>query len=432
MSNEVRPRQASIAGQRILLGVTGGIAAYKSADLVRRLREAGADVRVVMTHGAQAFVTPLTFQAVSGHRVLTELLDEEAEAGMGHIELARWADQIVVAPATADFMARLAHGLAPDLLSTICLASDAPVMVAPAMNQQMWSNPATQENAEILTRRGVSLLGPATGDQACGDVGPGRMLEPADILAALSDGQPALLAGRHVLITAGPTFEDIDPVRFIGNRSSGKMGFAVARAARIAGARVTLVAGPCDLPTPAGVERVDVRSAAQMHKAVFERVSDADVFIGVAAVADYTPARPADSKMKKGLPRQRIDLVATPDIVAEVAALEAGPYTVGFAAETDNVAEYARDKLLRKGLGMIAANRVGQPGSGFAGDDNEILLFVRDRSGAGVAPDGERRLGSGSKQRLAAEIIREIAKQLEGSGSIEDHPDQGTRPASGY
>lgn len=432
MSDQIRPTEAAIAGQRILLGVTGGIAAYKSADLVRRLKEAGADVRVVMTRGAQAFITPLTFQAVSGHRVHTELLDEEAEAGMGHIELARWADSIVVAPATADFMARLAHGLAPDLLSTVCLASGAPVTLAPAMNQQMWSSPATQENVDTLTRRGVVLLGPGTGDQACGDVGPGRMLEPADIVAALSGGQPPLLAGRRVLITAGPTFEDVDPVRFIGNRSSGKMGFAIARAARNAGARVTLVAGPCELPTPAGVERVDVRSAAQMHEAVLGRVSDANVFIGVAAVADYTPACPADSKMKKGLPRQRLDLVATPDIVAEVAALDPGPYTVGFAAETENVAEYARDKLLRKGLDMIAANRVGGPGSGFTGDDNEILLLIRDPTGGGIAADGERQLGRGSKQNLADRLIREIAKQLEGSGSIEDRPDQGARPASGY
>jgi len=280
----------SIDGQRILLGVTGGIAAYKSPDLVRRLRDAGADVRVVMTDGAQAFVTPLTFQAVSGHRVHTKLLDEVAEAGMGHIELARWADQIVVAPATANFISRLAYGQASDLLSTLCLASKATIAVAPAMNQAMWSNPATGRNVEIIRERGVTILGPGSGDQACGDVGEGRMLEPAEIVAAIGGSPEPALAGRHVLVTAGPTIEDVDPVRFIGNRSSGKMGFAVAKAARAAGAQVTLVAGPCDLDTPAGIERVNVRSAAQMFDAVLDRVSDADVFIGVAAVADYTPA----------------------------------------------------------------------------------------------------------------------------------------------
>jgi phosphopantothenoylcysteine decarboxylase/phosphopantothenate--cysteine ligase len=420
-----------IGGQRILLGVTGGIAAYKSAELVRRLRDAGADVRVVMTRGAQAFVTPLTFQAVSGQRVHTQLLDEEAEAGMGHIELARWADRIIIAPATADFIARLAYGMAPDLLSTICLATSAPISVAPAMNQQMWANPATRKNIEVLSNRGVVVLGPGTGSQACGDVGPGRMLEPNEIVAVISGGAEAKLAGRHVVITAGPTFEDVDPVRFIGNRSTGKMGFAMAQAAREAGARVTLVAGPCALETPAGVDRVDVRSAAEMHDAVFRHIAEADVFISVAAVADYTPARPAEAKMKKGLPRQRIDLVATRDIVSEVAALDPKPFTVGFAAETHDVADYARDKLLRKGLDMIAANRVGSAGAGFAGDENEILLLIRDPSGNGIAADGERPLGSGSKRRLAREIIAEIAKRLKGSGSIENSSDQGARPSSG-
>ncbi len=431
MSDETQNCGASIAGMRVLLGVTGGIAAYKAADLVRRLRDAGAEVRVVMTSGGQAFVTPLTFQAVSGHRVHTALLDEEAEAGMGHIELARWADRILVAPATADFMARLAHGLAPDLLSTICLASAAPLSLAPAMNQQMWTNPATQRNTEILRKRGIEFLGPGTGDQACGDVGPGRMLEPAEIVTALTRDDKPLLAGRRVLITAGPTYEDVDPVRFIGNRSSGKMGFAIAQAARSAGGRVTLVAGPCALPTPDGVERIDVRTAADMHSAVMARVSESDVFVSVAAVADYTPVRPVERKMKKGLPRQRIDLVATTDIVAAVAALENRPFTVGFAAETENVVEYARDKLLRKGLDMIAANQVGQAGSGFAADENEIILLVRDRSGEGLAADGERHLGKGSKRRLANRIIEEIAHQIGEGGSFEDCSDQDTRPASG-
>jgi len=428
---KVKETAGAIGGQRILLGVTGGIAAYKSAELVRRLRDAGADVRVIMTRGAQAFVTPLTFQAISGHRVHTELLDEGAEAGMGHIELARWADQIIVAPATADFMARLAHGLAPDLISSVCLATSAPVSIAPAMNQQMWSNPATQRNVEILLESGVALLGPGTGSQACGDVGPGRMLEPEEIVAAVSNGTEPLLADRQVLITAGPTFEDIDPVRFIGNRSSGKMGFAMAQAARAAGAQVTLVAGPCGLPTPVGVERIDVRSAAEMHRAVLDRVSGVDIFIAVAAVADYTPARPAGAKMKKGLPRQKLELLATSDIVAEVAALDPKPYTVGFAAETQDVAEYARDKLLQKGLDMIAANRVGQSGAGFAGDDNEILLLIRDPSGDGIAADGERNLGSGSKRSLAVRIIAEIGEELKGSGSNAKGTDQSARPASG-
>ncbi len=431
MSAENPQLPVGLGGQQILLGVTGGIAAYKSADLVRRLRDAGADVRVVMTEGAQAFVTPLTFQAVSGHRVHTQLLDEDAEAGMGHIELARWADHILVAPATADFMARLASGLAPDLLSTLCLASAAPVSIAPAMNQQMWADTATQANLAVLLERGVNVLGPGTGDQACGDVGPGRMLEPTEIVAALSAGREAPLAGKTVLITAGPTFEDIDPVRFIGNRSSGKMGFAVAQAARNAGARVLLVAGPTGLETPPGVERTDVRSAGDMHQAVFAHVDQADVFISVAAVADYTPARPVESKMKKGLPKQRVDLVATKDIVAEVAALPNGPFTVGFAAETDQVAEYARGKLLRKGLDMIAANQVGRPGAGFAGDENEILLLVRDPSGDGLAADGERNLGAGSKRALAARIIAEIARELGEKPGLENHSDQSTRPASG-
>jgi phosphopantothenoylcysteine decarboxylase/phosphopantothenate--cysteine ligase len=351
---------------------------------------------------------------------------------MGHIELARWADQIIVAPATADFMAQLAHGLAPDLLSTICLASAAPVVIAPAMNQQMWANPATQENLQILRQRGVVVLGPGTGDQACGDVGPGRMLEPAEIASAVSGGREPRLADHNVLITAGPTFEDIDPVRFIGNRSSGKMGFAMAAAARSAGATVTLVAGPSALPTPAGVERVDVRSAGEMHAAVFERVSRADVFIAVAAVADYTPARPAESKMKKGLPRQRIELEATADIVAEVAALENRPYTVGFAAETQDIENYARDKLSRKGLDMIAANRVGKPGAGFGGDDNEILLLIRERTEDGEAPVSARRLGPGSKRALAVGIIGEIADQLGGITDLESGTDQSTRPASGH
>jgi phosphopantothenoylcysteine decarboxylase/phosphopantothenate--cysteine ligase len=407
--------------RRILLGVTGGIAAYKSADLVRRLRDAGAEVRVVMSQGAQAFITPLTFQAVSGNPVHTKLLDESAEAGMGHIELAKWADQLLVAPATANFIARLAHGLADDLLSTICLATAAPVFLAPAMNQQMWSNPATRANCETLKARNIQLIGPARGSQACGDIGPGRMVEPAELVNALGTVGEAVLAGKHVLVTAGPTYEDIDPVRFIANRSSGLMGFAIAQAAREAGARVSLVAGPVRLETPQGIERMDVRSAQEMHSVVLGLAGQADVFVSVAAVADYRPEMPAAQKLKKGLPRQKIELVANPDIVSEVAALECGPFTVGFAAETEQLKEHAQEKLSRKRLDMIAANRVGQAGSGFESDDNEILLLT---------PSGEHNLGRGSKWKLAQLLIGAIAARLK-DADIENRSDQSNRPATG-
>lgn len=408
--------------RRIVLGVTGGIAAYKSADLVRRLRESGAEVRVIMSRGALAFITPLTFQAVSGNPVHTELLDETAEAGMGHIELARWATEVLVAPASADFMAKLAHGLADDLLSTVCLATTAPLMLAPAMNQQMWLHPATQANSALLQERGVRMAGPAVGSQACGETGPGRMVEPVDLVRLLYSGEDGVLAGRHVVVSAGPTYEDIDPVRYIGNRSSGKMGFAVAEAAVRAGARVSLIAGPVKLETPHGVERTDVRNARQMHDAVMAMAPSADIFVSVAAVADYTPQCPAEQKIKKGLPRQKIDLVSTPDIVAEVAALEPGPFTVGFAAETENLREYALEKLSRKRLDMIAANRVGQDGSGFEGDDNDLLL---------LSPGNEMRLGKRSKQTLARLLIKEIAARLDGRQDIETGPDKNTRSQAG-
>jgi len=393
-----------MSGQHVVLGVTGGIAAYKSADLVRRLRDAGAEVRVVMTRGAQAFVTPLTFQAVSGQPVHTELLDAGAEAGMGHIELARWADQVLVAPATADFIARLAHGLADDLLTTLCLATTAPLVLAPAMNQQMWANPATGHNCALLQQRGVRLIGPDSGSQACGDTGPGRMTEPAELVAALFADKPALLAGRHVVVTAGPTYEDIDPVRFIGNRSSGRMGFAVAAAAAEAGARVSLVAGPVRLDTPAGVERTDVRSAVEMRDIAVRLAREADVFIGVAAVADYAPASRAEQKIKKGQPQLTLELVSTPDIVAEVAALPKRPFTVGFAAETEQLRAHALEKLSRKSLDMIAANRVGREGSGFEAETNEILL---------LSTAGEMALGTASKMQLARSLIREVARRIE-------------------
>ncbi len=401
--------------QRIVLGVTGGIAAYKSADLVRRLREGGAEVRVVMTRAARAFVTPLTFQAVSGHPVADDLLDAAAEAAMGHIELARWADTVLVAPATADFMARLAAGLADDLLTTLCLATTAPIVLAPAMNHRMWSNPATAANRATLERRGVRLLGPAEGDQACGESGPGRMLEPVEIAAVVLRRKGAALAGRRVVVTAGPTREDLDPVRYIGNRSSGRMGFAVAAAAAEAGARVTLIAGPVALDTPAGVERRDVRSALEMHAAVMDAVDGADVFVGVAAVADYRPAERAPGKIKRESGRIRIELVANPDIIAEVAALQPRPLVVGFAAETGDLARHARDKLSRKRLDMIAANLVGRQGSGFESDENEILL---------VTAEGEKSLGRGPKQRLAALLIDEIAARLNDREGIETRTDQ--------
>ena len=402
--------ERKMAGKRIVLGVTGGIAAYKSADLVRRLRDAGAEVRVVMSQGAMAFVTPLTFQAVSGNPVHSRLLDENAEAGMGHIELARWADQVLVAPATANFMARLAHGMANDLLSTLCLATSAPIAIAPAMNQQMWSSSATQANRGQLEDRGVQLIGPASGSQACGETGPGRMAESASIIAALAGTQSLALSAKHVVVTAGPTIEDIDPVRFITNRSSGRMGFAIASAARAAGARVSLVAGPVTLETPVGVERIDVRSAREMGDIAVPLAATADIFVGVAAVADYRPARPATQKIKKGPGRQTLELVSNPDIVAEVAALPSRPFTVGFAAETENLKAHALKKLSGKRLDMIAANRVGQDGTGFESDGNRILLLTSD---------SEQDLGKGSKQRLAQLMVEAIATIIKENETIE-------------
>ncbi|MGY6517988.1 MAG: bifunctional phosphopantothenoylcysteine decarboxylase/phosphopantothenate--cysteine ligase CoaBC [Lysobacteraceae bacterium] len=397
---------APLASQRILLGVSGGIAAYKSADLVRRLREAGAEVRVVMTAGAARFITATTLQALSGHPVRDSLWDASAEAAMGHIELARWATRVLVAPASASTLARLAHGHADDLLGTLCLATTAPLSLAPAMNHRMWSHPATRTNLDLLVARGAQLIGPDSGDQACGETGPGRMSEPADIVASLSGaGDAGVLAGRRVLVTAGPTFEDIDPVRFVGNRSSGKMGFAVAAAAAAMGARVTLVAGPVALATPPGVERVDVRSAAQMHAAVFDRIAGQDLFVAAAAVADYTPAEVAGSKIKKGEGPMQLELGRTRDILAEVAAASARPFVVGFAAETDHVLDYARGKLQRKRLDMIAANRVGVAGSGFEADANTIELLW---------PEGGTTLGPAPKADLARALLAEVARRMGG------------------
>jgi phosphopantothenoylcysteine decarboxylase/phosphopantothenate--cysteine ligase len=380
-------------GARILLGVSGGIAAYKAAELVRRLRERGATVRVVMTENAARFVTPLTFQALSGEAVRTSLWDESAEAAMGHIELARWATRIVIAPASADLIARLAQGRADDLLTTLCLASEAPLTLAPAMNRVMWANAAVQANVATLRARGVELLGPGSGDQACGEVGAGRMWEAEQIARAVLSERGQALAGRRVLITAGPTFEDLDPVRYLGNRSSGRMGFAIASAARDQGADVTLVSGPVNLATPPGVNRIDVRSAAQMRDAVFAALAGQDLFVATAAVADFRPRARRDSKIKKsGSDSLSLDLVLNPDILAEVAAQPAPqrPFVVGFAAETDEVERYARDKLVRKRLDMIAANRVGAEDCGFDSDRNALSVFWAEGSAEiPVADKGE-------------------------------------------
>lgn len=389
---------------RLLLGVSAGIAAYKSVDLVRRLKERGAEVRVVMTEAAAAFVAPLTFQAVSGHPVRTTLLDPGAEAGMGHIELARWADCLLIAPATADVMARLAAGLANDLLTTVALACEKPLFIAPAMNQAMWRHPATQQNLETLRARGVRVLGPGVGEQACGDQGPGRMLEPLEIAEALFPPAPRSLTGVRVLLTAGPTREPLDPVRFLGNRSSGRMGFALAEALEALGARVTLIAGPTALPAPRVAERIDVEAALEMHGAVMARAADCDLFVATAAVADYRPVEPAESKIKKNADALTLRLVRNPDILAEVAALPQPPFTVGFAAETDRVEEYARDKLTRKKLDMIAANQVGGAQGGFERAENALTVIWRD---------GQRELPMMDKTRLAHELARLIAERYQ-------------------
>ena len=406
------PASGPLQGQRILLCVGGGIAAYKALELVRRLRDAGATVQVAMTAGAQHFVTALSFQALSGHPARTSLWDEGAEQAMGHLELARWADRIVVAPATADLLARLAHGQADDLVTTLCLASTAPLAVAPAMNHRMWQHPATVANMALLRSRGVQVIGPEDGPLAEGESGPGRLSEPDAIVAALATGAataspgPGLLQGLKVVVSAGPTYEDLDPVRYLGNRSSGKMGFAVAAAAARQGARVLLVAGPVQLPTPAGVQRVDVRSAAQMRQAVAAALP-ADVYIGAAAVADYTPRTYSSNKIKKTGAGQAlaVALVRTVDILAEVAdRADAGlKLVVGFAAETDNVAEYARQKLVAKRLDLIVANRVGVAGSGFESDDNAMTAYW---------PGGERDFPPAPKLALAEGLVELVAQRL--------------------
>ncbi|MEF9957300.1 MAG: bifunctional phosphopantothenoylcysteine decarboxylase/phosphopantothenate--cysteine ligase CoaBC [Acinetobacter sp.] len=407
-----------IPHKNILLAVTGGIAAYKSAILVRRLKDFGFDVRVVMTQGAQAFITPLTFQALSGNPVHTELLSPEAEAGMGHIELARWADLVLVAPASCDTLAKFAQGLADDLLSTLYLATNAPVWVAPAMNQQMWAAKATQRNLQTLVDDGVHVIMPDAGEQACGDVGLGRMPEPEDLarqVAAYFHQQQrelaekfGLLAGKNVTITAGPTREAIDPVRYISNHSTGKMGFSLAAACYAAGAKVTLIAGPVSLDTPNGVQRINVSSAVQMLDVSLNQLKQGcDIFIATAAVADYRVAQVAEHKIKKAGDELAVSLVKNPDIVATIALQQQRPFMVGFAAETQNVEEYAAGKLVAKKLDMIACNDVSRPDIGFASDENAMTVFF-----AQSYQMEKRELEKASKQEISKQLVEAIHDAL--------------------
>ncbi|NNN61245.1 bifunctional phosphopantothenoylcysteine decarboxylase/phosphopantothenate--cysteine ligase CoaBC [Vibrio sp. A11] len=397
----------TLAGKHILLGISGGIAAYKCAELTRRLRERGAEVRVVMTHAAKEFITPLTMQAVSGYPVADSLLDPAAEASMGHIELAKWADLVLLAPATADLIARLAAGMGNDLLTTVVLATDAPVVISPAMNQQMYRNQATQDNIATLVRRGVSVWGPAAGEQACGDIGPGRMLEPLELVERCDAFfAPKPLLGKKLLLTAGPTREALDPVRYITNHSSGKMGFAIADAAATLGAEVTLISGPVTLTTPAKVKRINVQSALEMHAAVMAHAQQHDIFIGCAAVADYRPDVIAEQKIKKNEQSDTlcITMVKNPDIVASVAALtERRPFTVGFAAETQDVEKYALGKLTKKKLDMICANDVSITGQGFDSNDNALMVYWSN---------GQHALPLSSKRELAQALMLFIHRHL--------------------
>ncbi len=397
---------SSLANKQILLGVTGGIAAYKGAEIIRRLQEQGAEVRVVMTRAAQEFITPLTLQALSGNPVHTDLLDSAAEAAMGHIELARWADLVLVAPASANFIARLGVGQGDDLLTTVCLATAAPIALAPAMNQGMWHATSTQDNLTLLRQRQVHLFGPAEGSQACGDVGPGRMLEPIDIAeAAAGLFETGVLAGKKVVITAGPTREAIDPVRYISNHSSGKMGYALAQAAVEAGAKTVLITGPTHLKPPERVKTLAVNSAQEMYDASHAELPGCDLFIAAAAVADYRPVNIAEQKIKKtaGSDTMVLELVKNPDIVASVAAASPKPFTVGFAAETQTVVTYARSKLQRKNLDLVIANDVSQPDIGFNSDDNAVIV---------VGEEGETSLDQRNKQQLARDLITLIAERM--------------------
>ncbi len=399
----------TLTNKRVLLGVTGGIAAYKSAELVRRLQDQGADVRVVMTRGAAEFITPLTLQALSQHPVHTELLNPEMESAMGHIELARWADLVLVAPATADFMARLVAGRGDDLLTTLCLAAECSLAIAPAMNQAMWGNPSTQQNCTTLANRGVHLFGPGAGLQACGETGLGRMLDVDEIVTQAADlFTSGILAGTHVLITAGPTREAIDPVRFITNHSSGKQGYALATAAIEAGARVTIVSGPTHLAPPDRANCVFVTSTNEMYNAVQQAIQDVDIFIGVAAVADYRPVTVSEQKIKKSAAPSNngitLQLVENPDIIASVANSEPKPFTVGFAAETESIIEYARQKLVAKNLDMIIANDVGDDDIGFNSDQNRTTILWPDRT---------QEMPIMSKPAIASRIIELIAETIE-------------------
>jgi phosphopantothenoylcysteine decarboxylase/phosphopantothenate--cysteine ligase len=397
---------SSLSNKRILLGVTGGIAAYKSADLVRRLQDAGASVQVVMTTAAQEFITPLTMQALSGNPVHTTLLDPAAEAGMGHIQLARWADLILIAPASADFIARLVQGQGDDLLTTLCLATPAPIAVAPAMNQGMWRNASTQANVEVLKQRKVHIFGPAAGEQACGDIGPGRMLETLELIdAAAGLFISGSLAGKKVVITAGPTREAIDPVRYISNHSSGKMGYALAQAAAEAGAHTVLISGPTQLIAPDRVEFIPVTTAEEMLATSLRQTKGCDVFIAAAAVADYRPAQIAAHKIKKTAEAETmlLELVKNPDIVATIAALERKPFTVGFAAESENLIAYAQQKLTRKNLDLIIANNIADIGIGFNSDDNAVTLIDKAQ---------QQELTQRSKQQLARDLIAIIAQKI--------------------
>jgi phosphopantothenoylcysteine decarboxylase/phosphopantothenate--cysteine ligase len=387
----------------IILGITGGIAAYKTPDLVRKLVAKGANVRVVMTQSAKEFVSPLALQAVSGNLVSDDLLDKDAEAAMGHIELARWADKLVVAPATANFMAKLTHGLADDLLSTLCLATPAAIYIAPAMNQQMWFAEATQANLKILEQRNIQILGPAQGEQACGDIGPGRMLEPQEIAGLLAqNSHEQVLAGKRITITAGPTREEIDPVRYLSNHSSGKMGYALAVAAQNLGATVTLISGPVNLLPPINVQTVSVSSAQQMYDAVMETTHNCDIFVGCAAVADYRVQQKTNQKIKKSESELTLTFIKNPDILNDVAHLPNAPFTLGFAAETQNLREYAIGKLQRKKLNMIAANDVSDSTIGFNSEQNALTIFWSK---------GEKKLDVADKQLLAMQLMHLVAQR---------------------
>jgi len=392
-----------LTGQKILLGITGGIAAYKSAVLCRELIRLGADVRVIMTAAAVRFITPLTLQALSGHPVNSDLFQAETDHGMGHIELARWADLIIIAPASANTMARLAHGQADDLLTTTVLASDAPLYLAPAMNSLMWRHLATQANIELLISRGVKILGPAEGDQACGEQGMGRMLEAEQIAEHIQQlTQNELLAGKNIIVTAGPTWEALDPVRGLTNHSSGRMGYALASALQDAGAAITLISGPTALHPPYGVNCIRITSAEEMAESVMANIATCDIFVGVAAVADYRPVVSAEQKIKKNSETLTLALLRNPDILAMVAALDNAPFTVGFAAETENVTSNAEKKLTAKGIDMIAANPVSGDNSAFNSDSNELTLIDKN---------GISHLSRCSKPLLAQKLTKEIARR---------------------